>query len=81
MDGLSVDKALENEVTIKAVIGIISAVGDAIRELGEVPSGHLYANLMARMEFSTYEMVISSLKNAGLVTETGFILKWVGPAK
>ena len=27
---------------VKAALGILRAVADAIRELGEVPSGHLY---------------------------------------
>ncbi len=30
----------------KAAIQVVMAVGDAIRELGSIPSGHLYAQLI-----------------------------------
>ncbi len=63
---------------MKAGIQVITAVADAIRELGEVPSGHLYARLMGHLSFDQYESIISILKRTGLVTEQYHLLRWVG---
>ena len=63
---------------VKAALGILRAVADAIRELGEVPSGHLYAHLMSKLSLEQYEQVIDVLKQAGLITESNHLLTWVG---
>ncbi len=63
---------------VKAALGILKAVADAIRELGEVPSGHLYAHLMSKLSLEQYEQVIGVLKQAGLITESNHLLTWVG---
>jgi hypothetical protein len=60
---------------------IAFAMADAIRELGEVPSGHLYAALMEKMTLETYQRIIGMLKASGMVKESFHVLKWVGPAK
>jgi hypothetical protein len=66
---------------VKAAFGILMAVADAIRELGEVPSGHLYANLMSKLTLEQYEQVIGLLKSTGLVSESNaHLLTWLGPA-
>ena len=62
---------------LKAAVGILTAVADAIRELGEVPSGHLYAHLISKLSLEQYEQVIATLKQAGLITESNHLLKWV----
>ena len=62
---------------VKAALGILRAVADAIRELGEVPSGHLYAHLMSKLSLEQYEPVIAVLKQAGLITESNHLLTWV----
>lgn len=66
---------------IKAVIGMVMAVGDTIRDLGSVPSGELYARLMGHMTLNTYNMLIERLKGAGVVKEEAHLLTWIGPAK
>ena len=69
--------ARETEGTIK----IVAAVAEAIRELGEVPSGHLYANLMSKLSLAQFEQVLGVLKGAGLVRESNaHLLTWIGPA-
>jgi hypothetical protein len=66
---------------LKAALGIVTAVAEAIRELGEVPSGHLYANLMNKLTLDQYEQVIGVLKSTGLITESNaHLLTWLGPA-
>lgn len=65
----------------KAALEIAIAVSETIRELGRVPSGHLYAMLMSRMSFEAYANLIDGLKRAGLVVETNSSeLIWKGPS-
>jgi hypothetical protein len=70
--------ASNNEKVAALKIGL--AVAESIRELGEVPSGHLYAPLMGRLSLSAYESIIGVLKNAHLVAESpAHLLTWTGP--
>ena len=50
-----------------------------IRELGSVPSGHLYARVMDTLSLSQYQQVIGLLKREGLVLESGHLLTWAEP--
>jgi hypothetical protein len=64
-----------------AAFRILQAIAEAIRELGEVPSGHLYANLQDRLTLRQFEQAIEALKGAGLVRESNaHLLTWIGPA-
>jgi len=63
---------------VKAAVQVVVAVGEAIKELGSVPSGHLYAHLMGRMSLETYNKVIGVLKQTGAVKEENHVLSWVG---
>jgi hypothetical protein len=65
---------------LKAGVQVVLAVAEAIREAGEVPSGHLYAALGGRLELSAFLRVVGILKGAGLVAESGHVLRWVGPS-
>lgn len=47
---------------------------EAIRDLGGVPSGHLYARLMGHMTLDQYNSLIGLLKTYGMVKETNFYL-------
>ena len=63
-----------------AVLKLAKAVGDAIRELGSVPSGELYARVMGHMDINRYEQIIGLLKQADLVTESNAgLLTWKEP--
>ena len=54
-------------------------VAETIREVRQVPSGHLYAMLMGKMSIATYEAIINTLINAKLVKRDGHhMLTWVG---
>jgi hypothetical protein len=64
---------------VKTAITIVAAIAEAIRELGSIPSGHLYAQLMGRLDLAAYTKIINTLKNAGLVAEQNDLLTWVGP--
>ena len=66
---------------IKAALNTTIAVAEAIREASPCVSGHLYAALMTRnISHEAYEAIIRSLKNAGLVKESGYVLTWTGPS-
>jgi hypothetical protein len=57
---------------------IVAAVADAIRELKEVPSGHLYAHLMGQLSFDQYNRIIFLLKETKMIREENFLLIWQG---
>jgi len=63
-----------------AVREVAIAIAGAIKELGSVPSGHLYARLMDQMSLATYEKIVGALIGAGLVRkEPSHLLVWIGP--
>lgn len=64
---------------VTSAIKICAAVAEAIRELGEVPSGHLYARLMEFVDIHQYDAVINTLIRAQLVERKNHLLRWVGP--
>lgn len=65
----------------RAAMQVVVMIGSAIQELGEVPSGHLYAAVMHVIDLDGYQKVIAILKRAGLVTESGHVLRWIGPKR
>ena len=62
----------------KAAVAVVVAIGETIKDLGSVPSGHLYAQLMGRMSLETYNKVIALLVKTGAVKEENHLLTWVG---
>ncbi len=63
---------------VLAAIELVSAVADAIRELGTVPSGQLYARLTDVMDIRCFEQVVALLVKAGLIERLpNNILRWV----
>lgn len=63
----------------QAAVQLIRVIADAIRDLGEVPSGHLYARVMEHMDLNTYNAIVGILKRARLVKERNYLLTWTGP--
>ena len=64
-----------------AAVRVAHAIAETIRELGEVPSGHLYARVMGVMDLRQYEQVIGLLIDARLVERApSHLLRWIGPA-
>lgn len=62
----------------KAAVEIVLAVGSAIKELGSVPNGHLYARLMGQMSLETYNKIIALLVKTGAVKNDNHLLTWIG---
>ena len=62
---------------IAAGLKTLQAVAEAIRDLGQVPSGHLYARLNAHgMDITTYEKIIGLLVRANVIEKCGDLLVW-----
>lgn len=61
-----------------AQLRIVAAIAEAIKDLGSVPSGHLYARLMGILSLDQYNQVIGILKKQGLVKEAFYELTWIG---
>lgn len=67
---------------INAGLKTVLAIAESIRELGSVPSGHLYAHLMGSLTLESYEKIIQILVNQDLVKKhPSHLLEWIGPAK
>jgi hypothetical protein len=62
---------------IEAGIKTVLAVAEAIKSLGSVPSGHLYARVMGFLSLSQYNQIIGILKKQGLIEESYHELKWI----
>ena len=67
---------MNNTAKVRAAVGMIKAVADAIKELKRVPSGSLYATLMNHLTVDQYNQIVSVLKNAGLVKDVYGELVW-----
>jgi hypothetical protein len=63
---------------VNAAVQVVIAVGQAIRDLKSVPSGHLYTHLSSQMDLDTYNKVIGVLVKTGAVTNENHLLTWVG---
>ncbi len=63
----------------KAAFLLVTAVAETVRELRTVPSGELYARIMGLVDIHGYQKSVRILKGAGLVSEKGNVLTWVGP--
>jgi len=71
---------MQTRQQVTAAIQIVAAVAEAIRGLGSVPSGHLYAQLLGKVTLEQYRQIIATLKRAELVSESNHMLHWIGPS-
>jgi hypothetical protein len=67
-----------NSSQATAAVRVVAALAEAIRDLGQVPSGHLYASVMGVMNLSQYQQAIGILIKAGLVEDRHHLLVWIG---
>jgi hypothetical protein len=64
---------------LRAALDALLALSEAIRALGSVPSGVLYAHVMGVMSIDAYASAVATMKGAGLVVEEANVLRWTGP--
>ncbi len=62
---------------IAAALAMCKAIADTIKELGSVPSGHLYARLMGTLTLSQYNNIIRVLKEGKFIKEENHLLTWI----
>lgn len=66
-----------NQTQLTAAVECAAALGRVIRDTKEIPSGHLYAQVMGRCSLENYNALIRILTQTGLVEERGDVLRWV----
>jgi hypothetical protein len=65
------------KVELAAAALMIDAVAEAIKGLGSVPSGHLYAMLTGMMTLEMYLAIIAKLQRLGMISNSGHLLTWI----
>ena len=58
----------EQKMKLVEVMGLVASV---IKELGSIPSGHLYAQLMDKMSLDSYEKMTGALERMGIIRIDG----------
>lgn len=53
------------------------ALADAIRDLKQVPEGHLYAVVCGHLNLRAFDAAIGALVKARLITKENHLLTWV----
>lgn len=61
---------------VKRALQIVQVLGAAIMEAKTIPSGTLYAGVMAKISLSEYQSAISVMVKAGIITESNYVLTW-----
>ena len=62
---------MNEEQKMKAAVEIMKAVASAVKDLGSIPSGHLYAQLMGKMSLDSYEKMTGALERMGIIRIDG----------
>jgi hypothetical protein len=62
---------------VSSAINAIKAVADCIQELGQVPNGVLYSQLMGVMSLNQYNQIIGILERSGVIENRNNVLVWV----
>lgn len=56
----------------------ILAIAEVVKELGRVPSGHVYAHLMGVMSLDRYDCIIAKLVELKQIKIVAHELIWIG---
>lgn len=59
-----------------AAIQIVFALSEAVRDLGEVPAGTLYAASLDKLSLEDFEAAVGILTRSGVVRRDGDLLVW-----
>jgi len=70
---------MNEEQKMKAAVEVMKAVASVVKELGSIPSGHLYAQLMGKMSFNSYEKMTGALERMGVIRIDGdHLITYIG---
>lgn len=65
-------------VGFKKALEMIEIIGDAIRELGSVPSGHLFVRVQPYLDIQSYQNILTLLEGAGKIRIKNHLITWIG---
>lgn len=71
----------DTRASLKAGLDLVMLFANAIREVGQIPEGTLYAQAMVHMDLATFESAMRMLERCELVTRQNHLLTWIGPVK
>jgi hypothetical protein len=61
-------------------IKIATIAAAIVRDMHEVPAGHLYAALMPHgVDIEDFQTILAVLEHAKLIKQRSYLLKWIGP--
>ena len=63
---------------IQSALKVMVAAVEAIKDAGQIPSGHLYAAMMGTLSQSSYDAMLRQILRTGLVRQDGDVLIYVG---
>lgn len=69
----------DSRANASAAVSVMAALAEAIRALGSVPSGTLYAQVMGSLSLDQYRVALDILTGAGLVRVKSDEITWIGP--
>ena len=67
-----------DECTQRYGLEIIKIVAVAIRDLGCVPEGELYAHLMGTLSLRNLETILGNLEKVGAIRRKHHMIVWIG---
>lgn len=67
-----------NPEQTRAVVGAVTAIADAIKELGTVPSGVLYAHAGQVLSLDQYQAIIGFLQKEKFIKVEAHLITWIG---
>jgi hypothetical protein len=56
---------------------VVDAIAETIKEFKEIPSGHLYANLMGYMDLNTYQTLIKYMELKDWIKIEYNLITWI----
>jgi hypothetical protein len=62
------------------ILALASRIAYAIKTVGSIPSGHIYAQVMGETDLETYNTILGVLKSAKMISiAPSHMIKWIGP--
>lgn len=72
------ETTVSRSARVAAAVNAVKAIADAIRELGQVPAGQLYAIVCGHFSLGDFDAIIGILCRAGLVKrDPSGLLHWI----
>lgn len=77
---MNVNDSTVTREKVRAAFLTVATLGATIRDAGEIPAGTLYAASLSMFPgVAAFNVAVSLLVKAGLVTRASHLLRWIGP--